>query len=274
MKTLACDGLAFGSFARIAVAVVAILALATFATSMPTPQSGGDGSTGTLNTGTPKKDGSSELNIGYTFESGSGSQQGGTVGPIVVPLNGKPKPNQDPPDAPQTTASGKATLIAAAINEAAKGDDGQANTNDDHPVSATAIGDVVVVLATGTNGTIGDIDVSDGTKEKDILGLTPTPGGNLRGTLELGGQVSGAAEEGTIPTLTVTVGTKDYTYTTDPSDSLADVLDALVGLLAADNVSSTRIRSRIEVLLPENATKFGFESNDRTIDCTATLIRL
>ena len=182
-------------------------------------------------------------------------------------MNGTPRSADDDP---QTTAADKASDLADSINEAARGDDGQAGTADDHPLTATAIGDVVVVQNRETGGVINGLDVDDDSSER-VLIETHAP---VAGEVRLDGAVSGLGADGTpgaSGAVTLVLGSSEYSVATQDGQSPADVLDDLRATLGSAGLQARVSRGRLRIVLPAGVRRIGFEADDATLDAWFSL---
>lgn len=251
------------------VALLLLTAVSVDSTSA-VPTQGGDGSSGSLNLGTPKSDGQLVVDVGYSQQGQGGEVIPGLAGGISITVNGPPT---GPDDEPLTGAAGKALLLAEAINDYAKGSDGEEGTGDDVPIEATAIGDTCVVLATGPGGKITSLGYTDSSGEFDYLQLSPTPG-VLVGSFELDGLVSAVPKSGGLSTVTLQVGGQVIEVTTQPEQRVEDVLDELTYRLLAAGISANRDRGRVLFRPDFGVSDVGSEANDRTLSVDLRLFRL
>ncbi len=244
------------------IASLAILSLAAWASISPSTASAPalvGPETATINVGTPSKDATVNVRVRY----GNGAQNDGFQVPVTVA--GVP----DGQDSPQDTPTTKATKIAAAINEGAKGEDGQAGTADDHPVSATSSGAIVIVTHDdgATGGEIRGLGTTpNGSGEKDVTSVaTALSDDILIGEIELRGVVAAyPIEVGQAPVVEVSVGGVTYTQSLTLGDTVHDVLLGLQSQLATANISSQLI-GRNRLVIRVGTASFGGGSNDRGI---------
>lgn len=231
-----------------------------------------DNSTGSVNVGTPKKDGTFKLNIKFKTPDSSGSMVNDTLTGIEIDVNGI---KQGENDDNQTTDTDKASDLADAINEKAKGPDGEVGGGDDAPIKGTAIGDTVVVEHTG-GGSITGLDTTDKSNERDSVqvGGSVVGTGIVVGEFGLGGAPSAArSDPNQPPYVEVSVGPQTFSRTVQIGDTIRVILDDIVNQMNAVGLSASRSGDHItfvDPMLPELGA-VASDTNDRTLTTTMSV---
>lgn len=243
----------------LALAALATLAVASLPPLAPV------GQTGSLVATAPKKDGSEHITVSYKLPGETANR---SLTGTAADINGKPR-NED--DDPQTTAEGKATALADALQDAIDADNedraGQTPPLPPSGLAVTTILDTVIVSLPG--GQITKVKKTNNTNEpRDTAQVSPTEGFVAMGEVSLAGAISGAASEtGGTAQLWLQIGWDEYTVPTEQGMTMRELIqDAQLMLeLEGYRVMTTGQRG-FAVILPSEAAIFGAGSDDRTLE--------